>query len=319
MYAPSHPRAPQENEWAALRAAVNNVFRPAGGDLTAETPLLFDPTNRDHLRVIVDSAPSTEATADASGDPRLSRFPRFPRILAHAGSVARDAMVLRRRIRVTCIGAVFTVPDARGQGLASRLLADVLARARPTADLVMASGDGGLYRRQGLDAVPPLARFRLPERSDGGAVSTLEIRDATAADLRAMGALYDAEDVHFVRSDADWERLWAAGRLVDTRARFSIVTRGGQVVAYLCAQEGERRGDGSERPRRIMEFAGDRDTILDAAPALGEELLVPSYDTSTIALCERRGWSQSNRQFPITGLALTPDVLVIPWYGLNYL
>jgi hypothetical protein len=198
-------------------------------------------------------------------------------------------------------------------------LADVLARARPTADLVMASGDGGLYRRQGLDAVPPLARFRLPEGSFGGIISSLEIRDATACDLRAMAALYDAENVHFVRSDADWERLWAARRLVDAPARFSVVARGAQVVAYLGAQEAQRRGDGSERPRRILEFAGDRDTILDAAPLLGEELLVPSYDTSTAALCERRGWTRSTRQFLITGMALTPDVLVIPWYGLNYL
>jgi ribosomal protein S18 acetylase RimI-like enzyme len=237
------------------------------------------------------------------------------------GSVVREAQVLGRRIRVSCTGAVFTVPQARGQGLGSRLLADLLARAQPSADLVMASGDGGLYRRQGLNPVPPLVRFRLPERVGPPAPQRhgMEIHDATADDLPAMAKLYDSESVHFIRSPADWERLWAAGRLVDAPARFSVVARIGQVVAYMAAQEAGRRADGSERRRRILEFAGDRDTIVAAAHAISEELLVPSYDTSTIALCERPGWSRSDRQFPITAMALTPDVRVIPWYGLNYL
>ena len=34
-------RALSEDEWPALRSAVNAIFRPEGGDLTRDTPLLF--------------------------------------------------------------------------------------------------------------------------------------------------------------------------------------------------------------------------------------------------------------------------------------
>ena len=52
-----------EDEWPALRTAVNAIFRPDGGDLTRDYPLLFDPGNRENLRVIVD----TPAEAKAPG------------------------------------------------------------------------------------------------------------------------------------------------------------------------------------------------------------------------------------------------------------
>lgn len=317
MCTPSRPRPLKEDEWPGLRTAVNQIFRASGGDLTAELPLLFDPRNRANLHVIVRDDPG----ADGEG---ASDF-----ILAHAGFAVRDASVLRRKIRVACVGAVFTVPEQRGRGLATRVLAQALDHARQGSDLVMASGDGGLYRGQGLDPVPPLARFRLPEHRNIPA--GLEIRDvapvsgafsgdvSSNADLNALAALYDAEDVHFTRAPADWEGLCQAGRLVDAPARFTLILRGGRAVAYIVAQQAGRRSDGTARPRRILEFAGDRDTILNTAPTLAEELLVPPYDTSTISLCERRGWPRAARQFLITAQALTAAVVVIPWYGLNYL
>ena len=41
----NHVRALAQGEWPALRAAVNQVFRPAGGDLTKDSPLLFAAAN----------------------------------------------------------------------------------------------------------------------------------------------------------------------------------------------------------------------------------------------------------------------------------
>ncbi len=295
------PRGLREDEWPALRATVNNIFRPEGGDLTQDCPLLFDPANRENLRVIVADAPDTN---DA-------------RVIAHAGFVIRDALVFRRRIRVVCVGAIFTTPAERGKGLATRVLLDALRRGRPGADLVMVSGDRDLYRRQGMEPTPPLARFRLPENARRAV--GLEVRDITAGDLDSVATLYDAEDVHFVRPPDDWQRLWGAGILVDAPATFSVVLRAGKTVAYVASQRAGRRANGTVRPRRILEFAGDRAAIADAAPLLGDELLVPGYDSSLIALCENKGWFRTARQFLITAEALTADVLVIPWYGLNYL
>lgn len=298
------PRAPTEEEWPALRVAINQVFRPDGGDLTRECPLLFGADNWANLRVVVD--PSAEENA---GDAAA-------RIVGHAGLVMTEALVMRRRIRVALLGAVLTAPRHRGKGVASRVVGELVDRVRPDVDLVLASGDRGLYRRLYLEPMPPLARFSLPRAMPPATVKTHAV---TADDLPALAALYDSEPVHFVRSPADWRRLWEAGRLVDAPAVFSLVSRGDRAVGYVVAQAGTRRPDGSTRPRRILEIAGDREAILAAAPALADELLVPSYDASTVSLAERRGWIRSMRQFPITALALTTEVVVIPWYGLNYL
>lgn len=299
------PRALLEDEWPALRAAVNRAFRPGGSDLAQELPLLFDPENRENLRVFV-APDGDEGGGDGDG-----------RIVAFAGGLVREASVLRRRVRVGFVGAVFTTPEARGQRLGTRVLIDALERVRPGADLVLISGDRDLYRRQGFEPVPPLARFVLPPPA--GPLAGLELRTATVDDLDQVAALHDAEDVHFARPRADWLRLLAAGRLVDAPAVFSVATRAGQVVAFVAAQCADRRPDGSTRPRRILEIAGERAAIVAAAPALAEELLVPNYDSTTIALAEKNGWIRTARQFPFTAEALTAAARVIPWYGLNYL
>ena len=297
MSSPPPPRAVSEDEWPALRTALNAIFRPAGGDLTRECPLLFEPKNRDNLRVICSTSSGTE-------------------IQAHAGFVTRDAVILRRKVRVACIGAVATAVPHRGHGLGSRVFVEALRAARRGADQVMVSGDRGLYRRQGLDPVPPLAHFRLPALAEAG--KPLETRLADVADLKSLAALYDGEDVHFVRSAEDWGLLWTAGRLLDAPARFWVVARAGRDVAYVVVQHPGRGPDGAARPRRILEVAGDRQAVVQVAPAVADELLVPSYDSLTTRLCEDRGWPRAIRDFLLTAEVLTPQVPVIPWYGLNY-
>ena len=302
-------RALCEDEWPALRSAVNAIFRPAGGDLTRDYPLLFEAGNRENLRVIMDTSSDPKATASG---PAASC-----RVLAHAGFVTRDALIMRRPVRIACVGAVFTAAEHRGHGLGTRVLVDALRRARVGADLVMVSGDRDLYRRQGLDPVPPLARFRVS--GDETPSPELAVRAATEEDLEAMAALHDAEDVHFVRSPTAWRALWSAGLLIDAPARFSVMCRGGRVVAYAVAQREGMRADGSVRPRRILEIGGDRQAIVNAAPLLADELMVPGYDAAAIAACERKGWVRTTRQFLITAEPLTAQILVIPWYGLDYL
>jgi len=302
----SEPRPLLSQEWPAFREALNRVFRPDGaGDLTAELPLLFQ-------------------SPDGGPALRNSRVITGPggAITAHAGWTQRDAMVLKRRVRVGFIGAVFTEPGARRQGLATRVLLDALDHARAGADLVLASGDRDLYRRQGFEPVSPLARYRLPAPeapATDAAGADLATRVVDPADVPAVAALFEREDVHFERSPADWAALLEAQRLVDAAATFSVVTRRGQVVAFVAAQNASSRADGSLRPRRILELAGDREALLAVAPTLAEELLVPAYDSATIGLATARGWFRTTRQFPITAEPLTAVARLVPWYGLNYL
>jgi len=325
------PRALLQHEWPAFRAAVNRVFRPAGGDLTHDLPLLFaggpaasaagqtdgQPASLENLRVVVDDAGT---------------------ILAHAGCLRREAQILKRRTTIGFVAAVFTDAPHRGRRLGTRVLLDALGQVRPGADLVLASGDRDFYRRHGFEPVPPLTRFRLPPAETlAGAVGEYELRTIggapseaaaagpegaptplTPAELAELQGLHAAEPVHFVRSDDDWRRLLAAGRLVDAPATFTLVTRAGRPVAFVAAQNATPRPDGSVRPRRILEVAGDRNAILSVAPLLGEELLVPAYDSASIDRAVAVGLVRTVRQFPITAEPLTALARVVPWYGLNY-
>ena len=296
----SEPRALLQQEWPAFRTVLNRMFRPDGGDLTEELPLLF---HGPHGRPALENARIITGAGGA--------------IVAHAGWTQREAMVLRRRVRIGFIGAVFTDPAFRRQGLGTRVLLDALGRARAGADLVLASGDRDLYRRQGFEPVAPLARYRLPApHGAGAAVST---RVMAPGDVPAVAALYEREDVHFQRSADDWAALLRAGRLVDAPASFSVITRGPQVTAFVATQNSSARPDGSVRPRRILEIAGEREAVLAAAPHLADELLVPSYDSATIGLATARGWFRTTRQFPVTAEPLTAVARLVPWYGLNYL
>lgn len=300
----SEPRGLLQQEWPAFRTVLNRLFRPdGGGDLTEELPLLFQ-------------GPDGRPALDSS---RIITGPGGA-IVAHAAWTQRDAMVLRRRVRIGFIGAVFTEPACRRQGLGTRVLLDALARARAGADLVLASGDRDLYRRQGFEPVPPLARYRLPPPAEPATVKT---RPMSPADIPAVAALYEREDVHFHRSPEDWAALLRAGRLVDAPATFSVVTRGpgpaAAPIAFLAAQNASPRPDGSVRPRRILEVAGDREAIVGAAPALADELLVPAYDSEAIGLATARGWFRTTRQFAVTAEPLTAVARLVPWYGLNYL
>ena len=334
------PRALLQHEWPAFRAAVNRVFRAEGGDLTYELPLLFG------------DAPSAVAAAspEAAGGARNGGLPASVEnlrvivddagtILAHAGFLRREAQILKRRTTIGFVAAVFTDAAHRGQRLGTRVLMDVLGRVRPGADLVLASGDRDFYRRHGFEPVAPLTRFRLPPAETlAGAVGEYELRTIggagvpsatesgggqpapapTPGELAELQDLHAAEPVHFVRSDDDWRRLLAAGRLVDAPATFTLVTRAGRAVAFIAAQNATPRPDGSTRPRRILEVSGDRNAILSVAPLLGEELLVPPYDSPTIDRAVAVGLVRTVRQFAITAEPLTATARVVPWYGLNY-
>lgn len=282
----------------ALKDALNQVFRPEGGDLTRESPLLFDPARLENLRVI---------TADDQP-------------VAHVGVCLREALVWARRIRVACFGGVFTLPAFRGAGLASRLLADAVAWASARADLLMISGERELYRRQGFDPVPPGTRFAWSDPPTGSAsVGEWSLALAGPSDVEELSTLQAREAVRFVRTPVDWQHLLASGQLMGGPGEVWLVRRAGQAVAYLAVQSGGRRPDGSPRPARVLEVAGDPSALVATAATRAQELIVPHYAAAPfLAAYETRGIRPTTRQFLISAQALTADVPVVPWLGLDY-
>lgn len=318
-------RAPEAEEWPALRAAVNRVFRPNGGDLFAESPLLFDAGNRTNLRVLV----------------------RGGEIVSHAGLFLCEARTGGPPLRVACLGAVLTVPEHRGSGLAAAVVAERVDFARHNADLLVVSGEGGLYRRFGLTPVPAMRRYAIapPERGAAGRAD-LRLRPYRASDLQGVISVHAAEPIRFERTAAEWQRLLAARHLMGAPAEVVVVLRDDSVVAYAAIQirsqaprqardaataepvasAAPRTGALAGDTRRVLELAGDRDALLACLAQAADELLVPAYDIRTATSAERLGWIGVDHQLPISAAFSAsgregPPVAggrIVPWYGLNY-
>jgi len=325
------PRACLTAELPALLAAANRVFRPAGGDMGQDYPLLFSADNRENLRVLV----------DAQG------------VAAHAGLCLRRVAFAAggddgggaHSVTVGAVGAVFTRDDQRNRGLGGAVVRDVLARARAAgATLVLVSGDGPLYQRLGFVPAPPARCWDCAPpltRPDAGVATEIDVVAVTddapgqtpggatepaagpagwplpAADaIPLLARFHDAEAVHFVRSVADWRALLGAATLFAWPARLWIVRRQVgdvmQPVGYLAVAQRARR--------RVLEFAGDRAAIVAAAPLVADELVPPWHDQETARRAREQGWRARPLPLGIASLWLEApgSPLPLPWYGLNY-
>jgi GNAT superfamily N-acetyltransferase len=313
---PGTPRPAHARDLPRIVAAADAIFRtpvPAGlGSMGHDYPLLFAPDNANNLLII----------EDAAGEP-----------LAHAGFVLRDASLEGIRVRVATIGAVFTRAEQRQMGLAGRVLAAAVTRAREAgAELGLVSGQRGLYQRAGFTPYPACPRYRV-KATDRAAVPAGSQIVPYHPDARgAVMELYARERVHFVRSAADWEAMLGAGVVFFEPARTFLIQRAGVTVAYLVAgcPPQPSSGDGApgdSRGARVLELAGDRSAIASAMPAVAQilgrdavDLVLPPGDRSLAPLAQHHGWQIGEVQMPFTTAWWNPALREkpLPFYGFNY-
>jgi predicted N-acetyltransferase YhbS len=295
----SDPRPCRPEELPALLRLANRVFRPSGGDMGVEYPLVFREENLEQIRVI-----------DRDGE-----------LVSHVGISLREALILGVPLRVASIGGVCTDAACRGTGLASRLMEDARAHAiAHGAELMLISGGRGLYHRLGYVEAGRFPRYRAPAGASSAAVSVTEY---TAADLPAVMALYEREPIRFRRPRQDWERVIAAGMLMNQPARLWVVRQAGEPAAYLGVQRPRQREDGSPGPARALEVAGDRWAIAEAAPEViarmggsALELIGPDGDAALAAHARARGWEAATASFAGTLNVIQPArffARLAPW------
>ena len=267
-------------------------------------PLLFAPENAGNLVLAVEPG---------------------GRIAAHSGFTLRAAVLLGQPARVACFGAVFTVDDQRGRGLGTRLFQAALDRARAGgAEIALVSGARGMYQRAGFAPYPLCRRYRVPE----GAATAVRLVPYAQEAVEDLARLHDGEPTRFLRTPAEWRALAGAGVVFHHPGRLFLVApaAGGPPLAYLAvATPAAPLGD---RGPRVLELAGDRRAIADAAPELARtlglpaiDLILPPDDDSLAQLAAQRGWAD-DRVAPVAcmfqrwnpGLAPFP----LPFYGLDY-
>lgn len=173
--------------------------------------------------------------------------------------------------RAGLIGAVATAPAARGRGLASRLLSEVIAwsRRRGLDSLLLWSQPRSLYDRLGF--LPAGLQEEVLIRTRTGAHPPAG-RPAAARDIVAIHHLHEKKPYRVRRRLQDTALLLSVAGMST-----NVLERNGEVVAYVCC------GKGADFPNWWHEMGGtDRDVadLFHGSMALGPNcttLLLPPY------------------------------------------
>jgi GNAT superfamily N-acetyltransferase len=292
-------------------AGADRIFRqplrPGQGSMGRDYPLLFDAGNAGNLWL----------AEDERGE-----------VIAHAGFVALQAAITGARAKVACFGAVYTVPEHQGQGLASRVFAAAAGHARAGgADLALVSGERGLYQRAGFVPYPPCRRYRVGADATAGGLPAADAVPFRPSALEEVISLYAAEPVHFERSSEEWAQLLQTGILFFYRSQLYLIERAGRPVAYAGVALLKRSDEPEGTIARVLELAGDRRALAAAAPSLRRQLgatslevVVPPHDHSLEALAPALGWTGDEIRFPFASARWNPAhaQLPLPFYGFNY-
>lgn len=247
------PRALRQDEWEGLSHVVGTVFRPT---MFAEYPQLFNAENRENLRVVAQSG----------------------RVVCHVGMTQRAASLQGCRIEIASIGAVATLDEFRGKGLASAAFQDACDTAAHNGiDLMLISGGRGLYQRAGCRSVGLDYDFLLDESAAGKLASVrppggggFTFVPLTTTHVPEMRALHAAEPVRFIRRAEDWRMALECGIVMNTASDFWGVRLGDVLVAYVIVHQPAktRRREGEPTFTRVVEIAGQRAAILASLPEM---------------------------------------------------
>ena len=213
------------------------------------------------------------------------------RVIASAKRYDLSARIEGRIRRVLGIGAVFTPPEFRGRGAATRLLESMLEAAVTEGyeyAMLFSEVDPAFYQR--LDFVPiPVVETQLEVTLKGGAPAVL-VRAGDDRDVSSIAEMSArrAEGARFAldRSE-DWIRYGLAKRRLLSglgppglrEVEFLVTEEGHQAVAYIVSS--------IHRGRWFIEDAGDRDP---SGARLGAMLQVMIARTPHLPAPEIRAW-----------------------------
>ncbi len=202
------PVSIKADERDELLDLLNLVFRPDGGDMGHDYPRHLGLNNRDNIRVMKMSG----------------------RIVSHVATTVRPVNLGGIQTKVAGIGAVATHPDARGHRLASLLMKDAILRSvQQGADIMLISGDEGIYRRLhaaecgrfkhvvvGKESVAPLTGFSMQPMNENDIETAITLRK-----LLAVRYLLPREDIEallqckiVMDEPSDWWMVYHEGKPV---------------------------------------------------------------------------------------------------------
>ncbi|MEJ5944814.1 GNAT family N-acetyltransferase [Pseudokineococcus basanitobsidens] len=166
-----------------------------------------------------------------------------------------------RRVPAADVTDVAVQPEARGAGVATSLLRELLAGAHERGAAVSALFPtvSGLYRRAGWEVTGTLTTVEVPTHAlaRGGPVAGLAVRSGRPADLAEVAALYEREAR--ARSGMLVRPAPPEGRFPEGVDGLTLVEDDGRLVAAASWHRG--RGYGRDAVFTV------RDVVADSAPA----------------------------------------------------
>jgi GNAT superfamily N-acetyltransferase len=206
------------------------VLRPAG-DLSAEYPLVFDEKGPGKLYALME------------GDRVFSACAVLERELLHPGG----------RTSVGFIGSVSTHPDARGRGLATRLLGEVEAALceRGCEHALLWADDPGFYARRGYALDGTETDFLVDQVPATLVDSSFSVRALSAGDEERIHELYTWHCARTERTPGETKRLLACPEM-----RVLTAARGDEIEGYVCF------GRGADLAGVVHEWGGSPESVL---------------------------------------------------------
>lgn len=194
--------------------------------------------------------------------------------VSKVGLWERDVYVYGCKFRVGCIGGVWTKEEYRGMGYATRLLESAIKRTwKDGGDVLLVSGDRGLYRRLNCVAAAPYYLFKVSradvENLPRGEVEPREYCDEDLLDLirihRMEPVRYHRTIEHFEDDmyKRHWWPLWPGWFYV--KPNTYILRCDSRSLAYVVVQPFTQEYS-KMRGAAICEYAGSRSAVVEAIP-----------------------------------------------------
>ncbi len=205
----------------ALKLA-DKVFRPNGGSMKKEYPLLFSKENAQNILCV-----------EENGE-----------IVSIFGLLFREIQFFSARIKVALVGSVCTDEKYRGRGYSTRLMNEAgKVSLEKGASLMMISGGNSIYRNFG--AVDAGIYFVHPVYG----ATTVKYRKATLEDLDFIAYLHSTKPVRFVRKREIFKKMLEASRadnmpaeIFVSNSAYVVVTKGvvfrDKQDRYHCVEHG---------------------------------------------------------------------------------
>ncbi len=271
------PRGVRPEEIESLHTLTDIVFRPG---MAKQYPQLFNADNYENLRVCVVDG----------------------KCVSHVGMKIQDAFLYGCRIRTVCIGGVATHPDYRKLGYASLCFDDARRISKEQGvDVMIVSGDRNLYRMRGClhvgdDRVFSITPHTLPPELEARSAS-ITVSPMAPAELPLVMECYQKEPVRFQRFPSDYHYLHQSGWAMNSPVELWVVRERGDFRGYLLIRKPTPQSEAN-----LVEFAGDRASLLSALPLLMRHYAlnrlsfqVQRHDSLLRSLCEAYGWEGTLR------------------------